>query len=446
MVFKRKIYEALKRWKESSQGKTALLIEGARRVGKSTIAEEFAKNEYESYAMIDFAFASKEVKGLFEDLSDLDRFFSGLQLYTRSSLKKRKSLVIFDEVQRFPKAREAIKLLVKDGRFDYIETGSLISIKKNVENILIPSEEVKLEMNPMDYEEFLWANGDEATYSLLSSLAEARKPFGDAINRKLMRDFRLYMLVGGMPQAVNEYLESNDFARVDEVKRSILSLYEDDFRKIDSTGRLALMFEAIPSQLNKNAKGFKAKSVLESRQYGEDTYLSLISELKDSKTVNVAYHVNNPQIDLSSYKDLSTYKIYLADTGLFVTLQFKNKAFTENDIYSKLLSDKLSANLGYLYENAVAQMLTAKGNDLFYHTFFDEVQKKNFEVDFILERKGKLYPIEVKSSHYRKHRSLDEFKTRYRALMGERYILHSKDISKDGDILCLPLYLTPFIA
>lgn len=444
-MFKRKIYDELKKWKEESQGRSALLIEGARRVGKSTIAEEFAKNEYESYALIDFAFAPKEVKELFEDLSDLEYFFARLQFYANASLKKRKSLVIFDEVQLCPKARQAIKRLVKDGRYDYLETGSLISIRKNVQGILIPSEEKKIEMNPMDYEEFLWAKKDVSTFPFLESGYLSKKPFGQASNRKLLADFRLYMLVGGMPQAVEEYLESNDFRRVDEAKRSIISLYEDDFRKIDPSGRLSLLFEAIPSQLNKNARGFQVKKVLSSYREEEEDYLSLLSELADSKTVNLAYHANSPEIDLSAYRDLSRYKLYLSDTGLFVTLQFMNKSFTENEIYAKLLGDKLSANLGYLYENAVAQMLVAEGNGLFYHTFFDPKQKRNFEVDFLLERKGKLCPIEVKSSDYRKHRSLDEFLAKYHGKVGNSYILSTKDIAREGEIDCLPAYLAPFV-
>lgn len=445
-MFRRKIYEKLKDWKKESNGKTALLIEGARRVGKSTLVEEFAKNEYTSYALIDFSVASKEVVGLFDDMSDLNRFFTLLQFYCRVNLEKRKSVIIFDEVQLCPKARQAIKVLVKDGRYDYIETGSLISIKKNVSNILIPSEERKIQMNPMDYEEFLWARGDEATYENLKRLYEEQKPIGERMNRQLMRDFRLYMLIGGMPQAVKTYIETNDLQKVDMVKRDIINLYEDDFRKIDSSGRLAMMFEAIPSQLNKNSKGFQTKSVTGSYRASEETFLSLVSELKDSKTVNVAYCVNDHEIDLASYKDLNRYKLYLADTGLFITLQFKNRDFTENVIYQKLLSDKLAANLGYLYENAVAQILVASGSELFYHTFENKEQKRNFEVDFIISKRNKICPIEVKSSSYRKHASLDEFFKKYSERILKRYIIHSKDIGKDEDIICLPFYLVPFIA
>lgn len=445
-MFKRKIYSKIKEWKSSSDGKTALLIEGARRVGKSTVVEEFAKNEYATYILIDFSTASNTIKELFEDMSDLNYFFLQLQLQYHVELETRKSVIIFDEVQLCPKARQAIKALVKDGRYDYIETGSLISIKKNVKDILIPSEERKLQMHPMDYEEFLWALGDSTTMKLLKGVFESKKSFGDQLNRKLLRDFRLYMLVGGMPQAVHEFITTNNFKKVDDVKRDIINLYEDDFRKIDSTGRLAMLFEAIPSQLNKNAKGFQTKKVLNSYKTTDTTILSLVSELKDSKVVSVAYHANNPDIGLSAYKDLNQFKLYMADTGLFVTLQFKDKDFTENIIYEKLLNDKLATNLGYLYENAVAQILTATGNDLFYYTFYQQEQKRNYEIDFVISKRNKICPIEVKSSRYKVHASLDVFYEKFSDRILNRYIIHTKDVSKDKDILCLPIYLIQFIS
>ena len=301
-------------------------------------------------------------------------------------------------------------------------------------------------MYPMDYEEFLWALNDNTTTNLLQNIFTARKPLGDSLNRKCMRDYRLYMVVGGMPQAVNEYIMTNNFKKVDEVKRDILNLYEDDFKKIDPMGRLAMIFEAIPSQLNKNAKGFQTKGVLNSYKTTDATILSLISELKDSKVVTVAYHANNPIIGLSAYKDLNKFKLYMADTGLFVTLQFKDRDFTDNSIYEKLLNDKLSANLGYLYENAVAQALTAAGNDLFYFTFTNTEQKRNYEVDFILSKGNKICPIEVKSSNYRTHHAINEFYQKYSDRILHRYIIHTKDMSKDQDILCMPIYFTQFIA
>lgn len=442
-MFKRKIYDRLLQWKEESQGRTALMIEGARRVGKSTVAETFGKNEYDSYILIDFSIASQTVKDLFYDLSDLNFFFLQFQLLYRTDLIERRSLIIFDEVQLFPMARQAIKALVKDGRYDYIETGSLISIRKNVKDILIPSEERKISMYPMDYEEFLWAIGDETTTKLLRNAFSNRKAVGEQMNRKLMRDFRLYMLIGGMPQAVDEYLRTNNFRLVDQVKRDILNLYEDDFRKIDPTGRISMLFDAIPAELNKNASRYQVSSVLGNER--ADSILELIAELKDSKTVNVAYHADDPNTGMSNYKNLGKFKLFLADTGLFTTLVFKDKDFTENSIYEKLLSDKLSVNLGYLYENIVAQMLTAKGNELFYYTFMNEKTRHNYEIDFILTRNNKICPIEVKSSGYKTHASLDKFSEKYSGRIAEKYLVYTKDLQKDKDVLMLPVYMVPFL-
>ncbi len=442
-MFKRKIYDALLSWKKETAGGTALLIEGARRVGKSTIVEEFGKKEYDSYIMIDFSNASKDVISLFDDMSDLNYFFLQIQLRYRVDLKERKSLIIFDEVQLCPKARQAIKHLVKDHRYDYIETGSLISIRQNVKDILIPSEERTITMYPMDYEEFLWAIGDNTTYSLIRKCFESGRPLGDQINRKLMRDFRLYMLVGGMPQAVKEYLSTNNFKMVDIAKRNILHLYEDDFAKIDPTGRITMLFDAIPSQLNNNSSRYKTSSILKSLR--ASNILELIAQMRDSKTVLVAYHVNDPGAGLSAAKDLTKFKLFLCDTGLFTTLMFKDRDFTENIIYEKLLSDKLPANLGYLYENAVAQMLTAEGNELFYYTFPKESTKHNYEIDFLLARQNKICPIEVKASGYKVHASLDAFFKKFSSRILACYLIYTKDIGKDQAVRCLPVYMTPFL-
>lgn len=441
-MFKRKIYDKLLAWKQESAGKTALLIEGARRIGKSTVVEEFAKNEYDSYILIDFSTASKNVRELFEDVSDLNYLFLQLQFQYRTDLIERKSLIIFDEVQLCPLARQAIKSLVKDHRYDYIETGSLISIKKNVQNILIPSEERKISMFPMDYEEFLWALGDTTTLVLLQKLFTAQKPAGESMNRKLLRDFRLYMLVGGMPQAIDEYIQTNNFRKVDAIKRDILSLYEDDFKKIDATGKLSLLFDSIPAQLNKNASRYQVSSVLSNER--ADTILELIAELKDSKTVLVSYHANDPNAGMATNKDLSKFKLFLCDTGLFTTLMFKDKDFTENIIYEKLLNDKLGTNLGYLYENVVAQLLHSNGNELFYHTFMNKASHHNYEVDFLLAQKNKVCPIEVKSSGYKTHKSLDAFSLKYSDRILQKYLVYTKDFCKDGDIICLPIYMVPF--
>ena len=442
-MFRRKIYDKLLEWKTESDGRTALLIEGARRVGKSTVVEEFAKNEYESYILIDFSRASKAVKELFEDISDLDYLFLQLQLQYKVDLHERRSLIIFDEVQQCPLARQAIKALVADHRYDYVETGSLISIKRNVKDILIPSEERKISMYPMDHEEFLWAVGDTTTIPLLKKVFDSGKPVGAQIHRKLMRDFRLYMLVGGMPQAVNEYIETNNFRKVDQIKRDILNLYEDDFKKIDPTGKLSSLFDAIPAQLNKNASRYQVSSVLNGER--AENILELIAELKDSKTVLVSYHANDPNAGMSNNKDLGKFKLFLSDTGLFTTLMFKDGDFTENIIYEKLLNDKLSANLGYLYENAVAQILTANGNALFYHTFMNESTRRNYEIDFILARKNKVCPIEVKSSGYKTHASLDAFSRKFSDRILDKYLIYTKDFAKDEDIFCLPIYLVQFL-
>lgn len=442
-MFRRKIYDKLLEWKTESDGRTALLIEGARRVGKSTVVEEFAKNEYESYILIDFSRASKAVKELFEDISDLDYLFLQLQLQYKVDLHERRSLIIFDEVQQCPLARQAIKALVADHRYDYVETGSLISIKRNVKDILIPSEERKISMYPMDHEEFLWAVGDITTIPLLKKVFDSGKPVGAQIHRKLMRDFRLYMLVGGMPQAVNEYIETNNFRKVDQIKRDILNLYEDDFKKIDPTGKLSSLFDAIPAQLNKNASRYQVSSVLNGER--AENILESIAELKDSKTVLVSYHANDPNAGMSNNKDLGKFKLFLSDTGLFTTLMFKDRDFIENVIYEKLLNDKLSANLGYLYENAVAQILTANGNALFYHTFMNESTRRNYEIDFILARKNKVCPMEVKSSGYKTHASLDAFSRKFSDRILDKYLIYTKDFAKDEDIFCLPIYLVQFL-
>lgn len=443
MTFKRKIYDKFLEWKKNSDGKTALLVEGARRIGKSTIVEEFAKNEYESYILIDFTKASKEVLNLFDDISDLNYIFLRLQLIYHKELHQRKSLIIFDEVQFCPKARQAIKHLVADHRYDYMETGSLISIRKNVKDILIPSEERQVQMYPMDFEEFKWALGDTVTIKLLRESFEKYQPLGDDLNRRMMRDFRLYMLVGGMPKAVSTYIETNNMRLVDEEKRDILRLYESDFMKIDSTGKAAMLFKSIPSQLEKKASRYQVSSVLENQR--NSTVLELISEMESSKTVLVSYKSDDPNAGLTRTKDLENFKLFVCDTGLFTTMLFMDKDFTDNIIYEKLLSDKLSVNLGYLYENVVAQILKANGNSLFYYTFLDEKSRHNFEIDFLLARNNKVCPIEIKSSGYKTHASLDAFSEKYSSRILNKYLVYTKDLGKDKDVFSIPVYMTMFL-
>lgn len=441
LVFKRKIYDEMLQWKQSKQGKTALLIKGARRVGKSTIAEEFAKREYDSYIAIDFADAKKNVWEAVEHISDRDDFFMRLQFIFGVKLYERRSVIIFDEVQKCPEARQAIKYLVKDGRYDFIETGSLLSIKKNVQNIVIPSEETRLTMYPMDYEEFRWAMGDTVTVPLMGENLKNRRSLGDGVTRKLMHDLRLYMLVGGMPQAVETYLKTNNLTDVDDTKRAILELYNDDFMKIDPSGRVSKLFSAIPAQLSKNASRYQVNSVLDKRE-NRDTMSELLRNLEDSLTVNFAHHADDPNVGMPMHTDYGQYKLYVGDTGLFVTLAFWDKAATDNIIYQKLLSDKLSADLGYVYENIVAQMLVAAGNRLFYHTWPTENGKHNYEIDFILSRGNKICPIEVKSSGYKTHASLDAFQKKFSNRIGNRYLVYPKDLRKEQDLLYVPVFMT----
>lgn len=439
-IFKRKIYDRLLEWKKQQDGKTALLVQGARRIGKSTIVEEFAKNEYESYILIDFSKCPAEVKKLFDDISDLNFIFLRLQLIYGVQLVTRKSLIIFDEIQFLPRARQAIKSLVQDHRYDYIETGSLISIRKNVADILIPSEEKKIDMFPMDYEEFRWALGDNATVPLLRSFWAKPQPLQQA-HRKLMRDFRLYMLVGGMPQAVNEFIETNNLAAVDEVKRTILDLYDEDFMKIDPSGRASKIFSAIPAQLNSNATRYQLSSVIQGADNSD--FIELISEMEKTMTVNISHHSNDPNVGLGNTESLTQYKLYAGDTGLFTTLAFKDKAFTDNIIYEKLLCDKLPANLGYMYENIVAQTLTASGYKLYYHTWPTASGKHSYEIDFLLSKNSKLIPLEVKSSAYKTHASLDAFCEKFSSrLSNDRYLIYTKDYAKEGNVTYLPTYLT----
>lgn len=442
-VFRRKLYDKMLQWKAERGGSTALLIKGARRVGKSTLAETFAKNEYDSYLFIDFTEVSQDIRDLFNDISDPDSLFLQLQFKFHTRLYPKKSVIVFDEVQNCPMARQAIRKLVNDGRYDYIETGSLMSIRKNVQNIRIPSEETRMTLYPMDYEEFRWALGDEVTIPLLNDAFEMRKGLGDAVTRQLLRDFRLYMLVGGMPQAVSKYIETNDLGAVDAIKREILELYADDFRKIDPTGKATKMFYAIPGQLNSNATRYQLSSVVE--QGKKDRVEEIIQDMEDSQVVMIAHHSNDPNVGLPLHEDSDRYKMYLNDTGLFITLAFRDKDITENVIYQKLLNDKLSADLGYVYENVVAQMLKASGNELFYHTWPTESGKHNYEIDFLLSRGSKVCPIEVKSSGYKTHASLDAFMKKYPERTAQGYLLYTKDMRKDSRILLTPVFMTMFL-
>jgi predicted AAA+ superfamily ATPase len=440
MYFRRKVYDRLKEWKERYSDEYAVLLEGARRVGKSTIAEQFAKNEYKSYALIDFSKASDSIVKCFDDIGNLNVFFLRLQAEMGVTLYEHESLIIFDEVQLFPKARQAIKHLVADGRYHYIETGSLISIKKNVKDILIPSEEMKIHVYPMDYEEFSEAVG--SNYEILKQICNMKNGIGQSTNRKLMRDLRVYMAVGGMPQAVKAYVEGKNFAEIDRIKRQIISLYEEDFKKIDPSGRISSLYHSIPAQLAKGTRKYRTTTAINKRNNKTD---NLIYDLIDSKTVIPCYNSTDPRTSLTDTKDLTCYKLYLSDTGLFVTLMFMDRPEVENEIYAKLLSDKLPANLGYLYENLVAQMIAVTDRELFYHTWERENSTHYYEVDFLVAHGSKVDAFEVKSSGKGKHESITEFSRKFSKNVRNIYLLSQKDIGNEETLQLRPLYILPFL-
>lgn len=441
MNFKRKVYSRLLEWKEKYSDKYAVLLEGARRVGKSTIAQSFGENEYDSYILIDFSKTTTNILECFDDIANLNIFFLRLQAETGITLYEHKSLIIFDEVQLFPKARQAIKHLVADGRYSYLETGSLISIKKNVKDILIPSEEMKIPVYPMDYQEFCDATG--GSYELLKQIYDTGKAIGQATNRKLMRDLRIYMAVGGMPQAVEAYIEGKNFSEIDMAKRQIISLYEEDFKKIDGSGRISALYHSIPAQLAKDSKKYRITTAIGQKNNSKSE--ELLYELIDSKTVLPCYNSTNPMVSLTDTKDFDSYKLYLSDTGLFITLMFIDRPVTENDVYAKLLSDKLPANLGYLYENLIAQMITAAGRELYYHTWEKDKSTHYYEVDFLISEGSKVNAFEIKSSGAGKHESIKQFYKKFSKNVNKIYLISQKDVGKEENLMLKPFYLMPFL-
>ena len=446
-MFKRKIYEELIKWKRISNGSTALLIDGARRVGKSYIAEEFAKNEYKSYILVDFGNVPNDVLHLFaQESSDLDLFFAKLSAFYGIKLFKRDSLIVFDEVQQFPRARQLIKYLVADGRYDYLETGSLIRLKKNVQDIIIPSEEEHIEMFPMDFEEFLWAMGDTVTVPLIKACFESKKPLGQALHRKIMNDFRQYVLVGGMPQSVAAYLNGKDFEASDMAKRRILKLYHDDVSKFAEgyEDKVFALFDGIPAQLSKKKKKYKLSSLGKKARFRsyEDSFVWL----NESMIVNTCFNATDPNVGLALSADHSTQKCYMADTGLLVTQTFMDKAFTENGLYRAILFDKLSINEGMIMENVVAQMLRTNGHKLYFYSRSDATNRKNdMEIYFLMTEGKKICPIEVKSNNYVSHSSLDKFRDKFSSKIGNSYILYSKDVIVKDGIIHLPIYMAMFL-
>ena len=441
MYFKRKAYNKLIEWKEKYADNYAVLLEGARRVGKSTIAETFAKHEYKSYILIDFSKTKNDILECFDDIGNLNLFFLRLQAETGITLYEHESLIIFDEVQLFPKARQAIKHLVHDGRYSYLETGSLISIKKNVKDILIPSEEMKIEVYPMDYEEFSEATGNN--YGLLQQIFDCGKAIGQATNRKLMRDLRIYMAVGGMPQAVEAYINGKNFSEIDMVKRQIISLYEEDFKKIDASGRISALYHSIPAQLARDTRKYRITTAIGKRTGAKAE--GLLYELIDSKTGLPCYNSTDPRVSLTDTKDFDSYKLYLSDTGLFVTQMFMDRPVAENNIYAKLLSDKLPANLGYLYENLVAQMITASGRELYYHTWEKHESTHYYEVDFLVSEGSKVNAFEIKSSGTGKHESIKDFCRKFSQNINKAYLISQKDVGQEEKLLFRPFYLIPFL-
>lgn len=441
-MFRRKVYEELLDWKNNYAPRYAALLEGARRVGKSTVAEEFAKVNYRSYIKVDFANITRELLDIFEDIADHRLFFLRLQTVTGVTLYPRESVIIFDEIQRQPLVRQAIKYLVADGTYDYIETGSLISIKKNVKDIVIPSEEHRIPVYPMDYEEFMWAVGND-TYSVLRDLYKMGSEVGNGTNRKLMRDFRIYMAVGGMPQAVDAYVNGKNFTEIDKIKWEIINLYIDDFKKIDSSGLIGKMYESIPSQLATNKKRYMISRATGKRKTKKDE--ERLADLLDSKTVIACYNTFNPGMTLAQTRDNDTFKLYLSDIGLFTTMIFKASPKTDESIYSKLLGDKLPADLGYLYENAVAQMITSTNRASYYHTWEKKNSTHYYEVDFLLQDKTKIVPLEVKSSATKKHESIDAFCKKYSKQVSQAILLSQKDVRKDNNLKFVPIYMLPFI-
>ena len=448
---RRKIMTELERWKETSGGRTALLIEGARRVGKSFLAEEFAKEHYRSYILIDFAIAGDEVKELFVSyLNDLDTLFLLLSNIYHTRLYRRESLIIFDEVAEFPRARTAVKYLVKDGRYDYLETGSLLSIKKNVRNILLPSEERPVQMFPMDFEEYLWATGNDMMMDLIRVCYEKKRPMGQAMHRKAMDALRQYMIVGGMPQAVAAYLETKDFEETDRVKRDILALYRGDIRKHAEGAELKAeaLFDELPSQLQKHDRKFRITALGEGARTRE--YEDAIFWLKDSMMVNFAFNATEPTVGLKMSTDHSTMKCYMGDTGLLISHAFDENGLVTNDLYQKLLLNKLEVNTGMIVENLVAQMLTASGHKLYFYARSSADAAERMEVDFLLAKdkissRHNISPIEVKSSKRYTMTSLNKFRMKYHEQVNIPYVLHEADLKEEGGILYLPLYMTPLL-
>lgn len=450
MIFQRKVYEKLLKWKELSAGSSAALLEGARRIGKTTIVEEFAKNEYDDYMLLDFARENEDIRRNFiENMDDLDNFFRNLFLLKGKSLEGKNCVLIFDEIQLFPQARQAIKYLVADGRYEYIETGSLISIRKNVKNILIPSEEYRIRMYPMDFEEYLWALGDKVTVPIIAEAFRKRKPLGEAVHRKIMKNFRTYMAVGGMPQAVEAFVSGRTFAQIDFIKRNILTLYEEDLAKYDDENgeKASVIYRTIPEQLENKNSHFRFSLVDKNARYRN--YMDAVSFIAESMIGNECINVTKPEVALELFADRSNFKLYMGDTGLLVSQIMQNREETDEDLYKALIIDRLGINQGMILENVVAQILRASGHLLYFHEYLYKPEgsekKKKYEIDFLTVKKKKICPIEVKSSGYMSHKSFDYLIKKYQIKAEDRYIIYTKDLQVKDGICYIPAYMTMFI-
>lgn len=448
MIFERKIYSKLLEWKQKSNGTKAILVEGARRIGKSTIIEEFARKEYESYIIIDFSDVNKDIIGYFENnLNDLDAFFMLLATEFGVELHKRKSVIVFDEVQRYPKARQAIKKLVKDGRYDYIETGSLISIKDSVKNIVIPSEERSIKMYPLDFEEFAWAFGEKELILYIRKCFADKKPLERSLHNKAMLLFKQYMLVGGMPQSLVAYLENErNFSVADDEKRDILNLYRSDIMKIGAKYRSKVLsiFDQIPSFLSQHEKRVVFSDIAEGSYFNQ--YADTFFWLGDSMVVNECFSCTDPNIGLSLNESRSFIKCYLGDTGLLVSHAFDENEIVDEELYKQILNDKLSLNEGMLFENAIAQILVSNGHKLYFYVHYDEKKHRNdIEIDFIISNssktKFKIFPIEVKSTKNYSTFSLEKFILKFKQRIDTAYIIHPKNLVIKEKAICIPPYM-----
>ncbi|MBR1816283.1 MAG: ATP-binding protein [Lachnospiraceae bacterium] len=444
MELRRKIYDKLCEWKHKSNGRSAILIEGARRVGKSYISKQFGENEYKSCIIVDFSLITDDLIDIFEhDINDFDFFFNRLAAYYGKRLYERDTLIIFDEVQLYPKARQLVKHLIAYGKYDILETGSLITLKKNIEDIVIPSEEEHISMYPLDFEEFLWSFGDEKGYDFVRMCYEKKIPLGDAIHRKMLSRFREYLLVGGMPQAVTMYIETKSFEETDKIKRRILRLYRDDVTKFARgyESKVLSVFDGIPSQLSKHEKKYKLSSISKSARFRE--YEDAFIWLDEAKVVLPCFNSNHPNIGLGLNEDATTLKCYMNDTGLLISHTFSENEITSEEVNKAFLFGKLNLNEGMFFENVVAQMLVSTGRKLYFYSRSDRDNSDNrMEVDFLIQNEKKISPIEVKSSSYQRHASLDKFKDKFNKRVGTRYVIYTKDLRIENDIMYMPVYMT----